>query len=179
MGHDIQTIQDTFSVLWRYVIDFYGTWRNLLYKLSSRGHPTSQQKILGPASSFFLLWLGIIPWENLIIAYDTNFQNRISSIKDYALPSNLQIYIQVKTCQCFGLQISVSQAQQCKLVLEHRSFGYNWLQQTRAQNDKDKRDSFMSYIKQLSKDKITFFIQGGSKGKGYNIVSGINKLIIM
>ncbi|XP_050557466.1 uncharacterized protein LOC118261981 [Spodoptera frugiperda] len=61
------------------------------------------------------------------------------------------------------LLISISSAQQCKLVLEHRSFGYNWLQQTRAQNDKDKRDSFMSYIKQLSKDKITFFIQGGSK----------------
>ncbi|XP_075970698.1 uncharacterized protein LOC142973045 [Anticarsia gemmatalis] len=62
-----------------------------------------------------------------------------------------------------SLLISVSKSQQCKLVLEHRSFGYNWLQQTRAQNDKDKRDGFMSYIKQLSKDKITFFIQGGSK----------------
>lgn len=50
-------------------------------------------------------------------------------------------------------------------MLEHRSFGYNWLQQTKAQNDRDKKDSFMSYIRQLSKDKITFFIQGGSKGK--------------
>lgn len=50
-------------------------------------------------------------------------------------------------------------------MLEHRSFGYNWLQQMRTQIDRDKKDSFMSYIKQLSKDKITFFTQSGSKGK--------------
>lgn len=62
-------------------------------------------------------------------------------------------------------QISGGKTRQWKLVLEHRSFGYNWLQQTRAQNDKEKRDGFMSYIRQLSKDKITLFIQGGSKGK--------------
>jgi hypothetical protein len=62
------------------------------------------------------------------------------------------------------LQISKGKSQQWKLILEHRSYGYNWLHQIRAQNDKDKRDSFMSYIKQLSKDKITLFIQGGSKG---------------
>lgn len=49
-------------------------------------------------------------------------------------------------------------------MLEHRSYGYNWLQQTRMQNDKEKKDGFMSYIKQLSKDKITLFTQGGSKG---------------
>lgn len=51
-------------------------------------------------------------------------------------------------------------------MLEHRSYGYNWLQQTRNQTDKEKKDGFMSYIKQLSKDKITLFIQGGSKGTG-------------
>ena len=34
----------------------------------------------------------------------------------------------------------------------------------RVQNDREKKDGFMSYIKQLSKDKITFFTQGGSKG---------------
>lgn len=62
-------------------------------------------------------------------------------------------------------QISGGKTRQWKLVLEHRSYGYNWLQQTRAQSDKEKRDSFMSYIRQLSKDKITLLIQGGSKGK--------------
>lgn len=61
------------------------------------------------------------------------------------------------------LLVSVSKLEQCKLVLEHRSLGYNWLQQIKAQNDRDRRDSFMSYIKQLSKDKITFFTQSGSK----------------
>lgn len=66
--------------------------------------------------------------------------------------------------KCVYLQISKGPTQQWKLVLEHRSFGYNWLQQMRAQTDKDKRDGFMYYIKQLSKDKITFFTQGGSKG---------------
>lgn len=62
------------------------------------------------------------------------------------------------------VKISGGKTRQWKLVLEHRSFGYNWLQQTRAQSDKEKRDSFMSYIRQLSKDKITLLIQGGSKG---------------
>ncbi|XP_028171094.1 uncharacterized protein LOC114360559 isoform X1 [Ostrinia furnacalis] len=62
-----------------------------------------------------------------------------------------------------ALLISRNKAQQWKLVLEHRSYGYNWLQQTRIQTDKEKKDGFMSYIKQLSKDKITLFIQGGSK----------------
>ena len=61
-------------------------------------------------------------------------------------------------------KISKGPNQQWKLVLEHRSFGYNWLQQMRVQNDREKKDGFMSYIKQLSKDKITFFTQGGSKG---------------
>ncbi|KAL0892074.1 hypothetical protein ABMA27_015289 [Loxostege sticticalis] len=62
-----------------------------------------------------------------------------------------------------ALLISRSKSQQWKLVLEHRSYGYNWLQQTRMQTDKEKKDGFMSYIKQLSKDKITLFTQGGSK----------------
>ncbi|CAH0728821.1 unnamed protein product, partial [Brenthis ino] len=62
-----------------------------------------------------------------------------------------------------ALLISKGPNQQWKLVLEHRSFGYNWLQQMRVQNDREKKDGFMSYIKQLSKDKITFFTQGGSK----------------
>ncbi|OWR54740.1 hypothetical protein KGM_215867 [Danaus plexippus plexippus] len=61
-----------------------------------------------------------------------------------------------------ALLISKGPTQQWKLVLEHRSLGYNWLQQIRAQSDR--KDGFMSYIKQLSKDKITFFTQGGSKG---------------
>ncbi|XP_064071326.1 uncharacterized protein LOC113393459 [Vanessa tameamea] len=62
-----------------------------------------------------------------------------------------------------ALLISGGPTQQWKLVLEHRSFGYNWLQQMQIQNDKEKKDGFMSYIKQLSKDKITFFTQSGSK----------------
>ncbi|KAG7299743.1 hypothetical protein JYU34_016746 [Plutella xylostella] len=60
------------------------------------------------------------------------------------------------------LLITGIKLQQWKLVLEHRSFGYNWLhQQTKA--DFSRRDGFMSYIKQLSKDKITLFTQGSSK----------------
>ncbi|CAH2075374.1 unnamed protein product, partial [Iphiclides podalirius] len=62
-----------------------------------------------------------------------------------------------------ALLISRGQSQQWKLILEHRSLGYNWLQQIRAQNDREKKDGFMSYIRQLSKDKITFFTQGTSK----------------
>ncbi|KAL4710486.1 hypothetical protein ACJJTC_008888 [Scirpophaga incertulas] len=60
------------------------------------------------------------------------------------------------------LLISVDKQQQWKLVLEHRSLGYNWLHQIRGQ-DKDKRESFISIIKQFSKDKITLFTQGGTK----------------
>lgn len=62
-------------------------------------------------------------------------------------------------------QISGNKSQQWKLVLEHRSIGYNWLHQLRHHTDSNKKDGFMSYIKQLSKDKITFLIQGGSKGE--------------
>ncbi|RVE54365.1 hypothetical protein evm_000850 [Chilo suppressalis] len=69
-----------------------------------------------------------------------------------------------------ALLISKNKSQHWKLVLEHRSFGYNWLNQMRLQQDKDKRDSFMSYIIQLSKDQITFFTQGGSKdGKSHTV----------
>ncbi|CAB3243026.1 unnamed protein product [Arctia plantaginis] len=97
-----------------------------------------------------------------IIFYSLESQNIVGECRVQGEITDLQICYD-DSLDLLTLLISISKSQQCKLVLEHRSFGYNWLQQTRAQNDKDKRDGFMSYIKQLSKDKITFFIQGGSK----------------
>ncbi|PZC79028.1 hypothetical protein B5X24_HaOG216979 [Helicoverpa armigera] len=100
-----------------------------------------------------------------IAFYSLDTQSIVGECKVPGEITDLQICFD-DSLDLLTLLISISQSQQCKLVLEHRSYGYNWLQQTRAQNDRDKKDSFMSYIKQLSKDKITFFIQGGSKDEG-------------
>ncbi|XP_063532563.1 uncharacterized protein LOC134743150 [Cydia strobilella] len=107
--------------------------------------------------------------ENIII-----IGSKIGTVTFYSLESQsvvgeCKVSSEIKDLQiCFddsldllALLISGGKLQQWKLVLEHRSYGYNWLQQCRAQADK--RDGFMSYIKQLSKDKITLFSQGGSK----------------
>ncbi|XP_053602363.1 uncharacterized protein ca [Plodia interpunctella] len=98
----------------------------------------------------------------LITFYSLETQSTVGECKVSGDIVDLQICFD-DSLDLLALLITRGKSQQWKLVLEHRSFGYNWLQQTRAQTDKDKRDSFMSYIKQLSKDKITFFIQGGSK----------------
>ncbi|XP_052750521.1 uncharacterized protein LOC113511861 [Galleria mellonella] len=97
-----------------------------------------------------------------ITFYSLESQSTVGECKVSGEIIDLQICFD-DSLDLLALLISSGKFQQWKLVLEHRSFGYNWLQQTRAQTDKDKRDSFMSLIKQLSKDKITFFIQGGSK----------------
>ncbi|KAJ8731958.1 hypothetical protein PYW08_014688 [Mythimna loreyi] len=129
---------------------------------------TSKGQIIKPTS--LVCWLTKESENVLIIGsktgtisfYSLDSQTIVGECKVSGEITDLQICFD-DSLDLLTLLISVSQSQQCKLVLEHRSFGYNWLQQTRAQNDKDKRDGFMSYIKQLSKDKITFFIQGGSK----------------
>ncbi|CAG9784994.1 unnamed protein product [Diatraea saccharalis] len=61
------------------------------------------------------------------------------------------------------LLISKNKTQHGKLILEHRSYGYNYLTQVRLQIEKEKKDGFMSYLRQLSKDKLTLLIHGGSK----------------
>ncbi|XP_073951548.1 uncharacterized protein [Choristoneura fumiferana] len=107
--------------------------------------------------------------ENIII-----IGSKIGTVTFYCLESEsvvgeCKVSSEIKDLQiCFddsldllALLISGGKSQQWKLILEHRSYGYNWLQQNRAQVDK--RDGFMSYIKQLSKDKITLFTQSSSK----------------
>ncbi|KAJ0179818.1 hypothetical protein K1T71_004409 [Dendrolimus kikuchii] len=109
--------------------------------------------------------------ENVIIIGSKTGSVTFYSLESQSIVGECKVVGEITDLQiCFddsldllALLITSSKSQQWKLVLEHRSFGYNWLQQTRAQNDRDKKDSFMSYIRQLSKDKITFFIQGGSK----------------
>ncbi|KAM3962285.1 RCC1 and BTB domain containing protein claret [Aphomia sociella] len=97
-----------------------------------------------------------------IIFYSLESQDIVGECKVSGEITDLQISFD-DSLDLLALLISSGKSQQWKLVLEHRSFAYNWLQQTKAQTDKDKRDSFMSFMKQLSKDKITFLIQGGSK----------------
>ncbi|CAH0627045.1 unnamed protein product [Chrysodeixis includens] len=96
-----------------------------------------------------------------ITFYNLESQNIVGECKVSGEITDLQICFD-DSLDLLTLLISISKTQQSKLVLEHRSYGYNWLQQTRAQ-DKDKKDGFMSYFKQFSKDKLTIFIQGGSK----------------
>ncbi|XP_068630740.1 uncharacterized protein [Battus philenor] len=98
----------------------------------------------------------------LITFYSLETQTIVGETKVTAEILDLQICFD-DSLDLLALLVSRGQSQQWKLILEHRSLGYNWLQQTRAQNDKEKKDGFMSYIRQLSKDKITFFTQGGSK----------------
>ncbi|CAG4941961.1 unnamed protein product [Parnassius apollo] len=98
----------------------------------------------------------------LVTFYSLESQTIVGETKVAGEIFDLQICFD-DSLDLLALLISRGQSQQWKLILEHRSLGYNWLQQLRAQNDKDRKDGFMSYIKQLSKDKITFFTQGGSK----------------
>ncbi|XP_059060300.1 uncharacterized protein LOC131853429 [Achroia grisella] len=105
--------------------------------------------------------------QNIIIVGSKSGAIRFYSLESQETIAECKVSSEIIDLQmCFddsldllALLISNGKSQQWKLVLEHRSFGYNWLQ-TQAQIDKDKKDSFMSFIKQLSKDKITFFIQG-------------------
>ncbi|KAG6446391.1 hypothetical protein O3G_MSEX004408 [Manduca sexta] len=97
-----------------------------------------------------------------ITFYSLESQSIVGECKVAGVITDLQICYD-DSLDLLTLLVSSTKCHHWKLVLEHRSFGYNWLQQTRAQNDKDKKDSFMSYIRQLSKDKITLLIQGGSK----------------
>ncbi|XP_022120268.2 uncharacterized protein LOC110996748 isoform X2 [Pieris rapae] len=109
--------------------------------------------------------------ENIIIIGSKNGTITFYALESQSIVGETKVTGEVKELQmCFddsldllALLISNGPSQQWKLVLEHRSVGYNWLTQMRAQNDKDKKESFMSYIRQLSKDKITLLIQGGSK----------------
>ncbi|GBP25788.1 Dihydrolipoyl dehydrogenase [Eumeta japonica] len=61
------------------------------------------------------------------------------------------------------LLITSSASQQWKLVLEHRSISYNWLVHNATIQDKEKKEGFLSYIRQLSKDKMSLFSQSSSK----------------
>ncbi|XP_046960114.1 uncharacterized protein LOC124530164 [Vanessa cardui] len=97
-----------------------------------------------------------------VIFYCLELQRVVAETKVPGEIVDLQICFD-DSLDLLALLISGGPTQQWKLVLEHRSFGYNWLQQMQIQNDKEKKDGFMSYIKQLSKDKITFFTQSGSK----------------
>ncbi|XP_039749301.1 uncharacterized protein LOC120626080 [Pararge aegeria] len=109
--------------------------------------------------------------ENIIIIASKPGTITFYSLETHSVVGETKVPEEIVDLQiCFddsldllALLISKGPTQQWKLVLEHRSFGYNWLQQMRAQTDKEKKDGFMSYIKQLSKDKITFFSQSGSK----------------
>ncbi|XP_047507145.1 uncharacterized protein LOC125051054 isoform X1 [Pieris napi] len=109
--------------------------------------------------------------ENIIIIGSKNGTITFYALESQSIVGETKVTGEVNELQmCFddsldllALLISNGPSQQWKLVLEHRSVGYNWLTQMRAQNDKDKKESFMSYIRQLSKDKITLLIQGGSK----------------
>ncbi|XP_045514613.1 uncharacterized protein LOC123708131 [Pieris brassicae] len=109
--------------------------------------------------------------ENIIIIGSKNGTITFYALESERIVGETKVTGEVNELQmCFddsldllALLISNGPSQQWKLVLEHRSVGYNWLTQMRAQNDKDKKESFMSYIRQLSKDKITLLIQGGSK----------------
>ncbi|XP_013178055.1 PREDICTED: uncharacterized protein LOC106125409 [Papilio xuthus] len=98
----------------------------------------------------------------VVTFYSLESQSIVGEVKVAGEILDLQICFD-DSLDLLALLISRGQSQQWKLILEHRSMGYNWLQQTRAQNDREKKDGFMSYIRQLSKDKITFFTQGGSK----------------
>ncbi|VVC97249.1 unnamed protein product [Leptidea sinapis] len=110
--------------------------------------------------------------ENIIIIGSKTGTITFYSLESQKIIAETKVNGQINDLQmCFddsldllALLISKGPIQQWKLVLEHRSFGHNWITQIRAQNDKDKKEGFMSYIRQLSKDKITLFIQGGSKG---------------
>ncbi|XP_013135063.1 PREDICTED: uncharacterized protein LOC106100654 [Papilio polytes] len=109
--------------------------------------------------------------ENIIIIGSKTGVVTFYSLESQTIVGEVKVAGEILELQiCFddsldllALLISSGQSQQWKLILEHRSLGYNWLQQTRAQNDREKKDGFMSYIRQLSKDKITFFTQGGSR----------------
>ncbi|CAG4937988.1 unnamed protein product [Colias eurytheme] len=109
--------------------------------------------------------------ENIIVIGSKNGTIIFYSLESQSIVGETKVNGEINELQmCFddsldllALLISKGPSQQWKLVLEHRSYGYNWLTQIRAQNDRDKKESFMSYIRQLSKDKITLLIQGGSK----------------
>lgn len=68
------------------------------------------------------------------------------------------------TLDLLALIVSGPKYQQWKLILEHRSLSYNWLHQYRSSHaDKEKKEGFISYIKQFSRDKINSLTQGSSK----------------
>ncbi|XP_050669019.1 uncharacterized protein LOC126968206 [Leptidea sinapis] len=121
--------------------------------------------------------------ENIIIIGSKTGTISFYSLESQKIIAETKVNGQINDLQmCFddsldllALLISKGPIQQWKLVLEHRSFGYNWITQIRAQNDKDKKEGFMSYIRQLSKDKITLFIQGGSKDESRQAVEYVLK----
>ncbi|KAI5645323.1 regulator of chromosome condensation (RCC1) repeat domain-containing protein [Phthorimaea operculella] len=147
-----------------------------------------------PLNSVTVLPLGTVPkpssvvwWltkesENILIVGCKNGTVLFYSLESQTIIAETKVPGEITELQiCFDdsldlltLLISSSNTQQWKLVLEHRSVGYNWLLQTTMQNN-NKKEGFMHYIKQLSKDKITLFIQGGSKDDSKSTVEYVLK----